>query len=503
MANDNDVSAHYLDFDLEIANGTGRDYPVAVMRSPAGEARATMRFPFDELALENRLKDLQIALLRSGGKRRQVLTPEESAVQEFGKQLFDALIVGEVRSRYDVSHREATTQGKGLRLKLRIASPQLSALPWEFLYDSRSAEYVCLSTNTPVVRYLELPQPIQPLTVASPLHVLVMLASPSDLPELDVTRERQRIENATQDLQAQGLIQVTWLTGQTWRDLQRALRTGTYHIFHLIGHGGFDRYADEGLIALANDAGKCEYLNATQLGRLLADHRSLRLALLNSCEGARGSDRDLFSSTASILVRRGIPAVLAMQYDITDRAAIEFARAFYEAIADNLPVDAATSEARKAVSFAITNTIEWGTPVLFMRAPDGMLFRLQTQSDAEHRAQESVRVEQERKEQEKQKQSMLLQQLVVQMTESRTKKDWQRLAESGQMVLMMQNVPVNIINVARSAVSDGYIWWDNDNLKNIDFDSMLSIVTRMIIDMPNRADYYWLRGVVYLQQGLS
>ena len=46
----------YLDFELEIGHGDGREYPIAVMHSPGGEARATMRFPFDELALENRLR---------------------------------------------------------------------------------------------------------------------------------------------------------------------------------------------------------------------------------------------------------------------------------------------------------------------------------------------------------------------------------------------------------------------------------------------------------------
>jgi len=64
----------YLDFELEIGVGQGRDYPVAVLRSPAGEARATMRLPFDEIQLESRLKDLKIALLRSGGARRRALS---------------------------------------------------------------------------------------------------------------------------------------------------------------------------------------------------------------------------------------------------------------------------------------------------------------------------------------------------------------------------------------------------------------------------------------------
>jgi outer membrane protein assembly factor BamD (BamD/ComL family) len=335
-----------------------------------------MHFPYDELALEKRLDRLQIALLRSGGKRRQVLSPEEQAVQSFGRDLFDALLTGEARSCYDVSCREARQRGQGLRFKLRIQSPEMACLPWEFLYDQRKAEYICLSRDTPIVRYLELPQPVEPLTVTPPLRILGMIASPDDLPPLDLDREKQRVELALQSLQASRLVELSWLEDQTWRELQRAMRGGPWHIFHFIGHGSFDNNADEGLVALSDENGLTHRLFATELGRLLSDHHSLRLALLNSCEGGRGSERDIFSSTASILVRRGLPAVLAMQNEITDRAAIEFARSFYEALTDGLPVDAAVSEARKAISLAVPNSVEWGTPVLYMRAPQGIIFQV-------------------------------------------------------------------------------------------------------------------------------
>ena len=71
-----------------------------------------------------------------------------------------------------------------------------------------------------------------------------------------------------------------------------------------------------------------------------------------------------------------------MQYEITDRAAIEFARTFYEAVSDEMPLDAAVAEARKAISVSIADTVEWGTPVLFMRSPDGVLFRVQDREQA-------------------------------------------------------------------------------------------------------------------------
>jgi CHAT domain-containing protein len=177
-----------------------------------------------------------------------------------------------------------------------------------------------------------------------------MIASPYDLPELDVARERKQLEKALAGAQERGAaIEIHWLPGQTATDLQRALRRAEhdpYHIFHFIGHGSFDAQRQEGALWLADGQGRAWPLLATQLARLLGDHRALRLAVLNACEGARGNDLDVFSSTAATLVRRGVPAVLAMQYEISDTAALLLAEWFYESLAEGLPVDAAVAEAR-------------------------------------------------------------------------------------------------------------------------------------------------------------
>lgn len=367
----------FLDFELEVGLGSGRMYPVAVLHSPAGEPREVMQFPFDGLALENQLLTLQNALLRSGGKPRHILLPEEQSVQDFGLALYNALFAGEIGNCYATSQREAALQDKGLRLKLRINSPEMAAIPWEFLYDPGCAEYVCLSRNTPVVRYVALPRPPRPLPVTLPLRILGMIATPTNLPPLDVQREQLRMESALKSLQQRGQVQLTWLPGQTWRDVQQAMRAGPWHIFHFIGHGSFDPQADEGAIALADEQGQFDLFRATQLGRLLADHRSLRLVVLNACESAKGGRHNVFSSMAVNLVRHGIPAVLAMQYTITDAAAIAFSHAFYAALSDGMPIDAAVSEARKAVSFEVEDTLEWGVPVLFMHASDGLLFTIE------------------------------------------------------------------------------------------------------------------------------
>lgn len=367
------VSPLYVDFAIEVGTSASRSFPVTV-RSSAGEAKVTMAFPFNKAALEKRLLEVENAMLRSGGGRRIAPTERQQCVQDFGQALFEALLAGDARRLYYESQDDATQHGQRLRIKLRIDSPELAALPWEFLFDPRPADFVSLSSNTPIVRYIGLSQPIEPLRVKPPLLVLGMVAVPVELAQLDVAKEQRQIDQALQSMADDGMMRLTWMSGQTWRDLQREIRQDAFNVFHFIGHGHFDSDHDEGLIVLRDENGASYSLRATDLAMLLADEPSLRLVVLNACEGAQGGGRDIFASTASILVRRGVPAVLAMQYAITDEAAIAFARAFYEAVADGEPMEAAVAEGRKAVRLAIPGTLEWATPVLYQRATDGILF---------------------------------------------------------------------------------------------------------------------------------
>jgi formylglycine-generating enzyme required for sulfatase activity len=372
----------YLDFAIEVHTHTDGQYSVAV-RSPAGEARTTAPFPFTDAALESHLLKVENAILRSAGRRRKAPTPEEEAVQSFGRDLFGFLLRDELLSRFRACQQLAHDQQKGVRIKLSVTPLALAGLPWEFLYDPARRDYLCLDATTPLVRYPELPLTIQPLPVTPPLRILGLCVDASDLTRLDVAEEKARMAAAVQTLQAQGLVELSWLDGQSADDLQRAMRRGPWHILHFIGHGSFDQGREEGLIHLADATGKAAPLYATQLARLLARQRhDLRLVLLNACEGARGGRLDLFAGTAATLVGSGIPAVLAMQYEITDDAAIAFARTFYEALADNLPVDTAVADARNAMTLRNRFSLEWGTPVLYLRAPDGRLFDLATTATA-------------------------------------------------------------------------------------------------------------------------
>jgi hypothetical protein len=64
--------------------------------------------------------------------------------------------------------------------------------------------------------------------------------------------------------------------------------------------------------------------------------------------------------------------VVGMQFAISDPAAITFAAELYSGLAQGFPVDVAVTEGRRAL--ATETDLEWATPVLFMRVPDGRLF---------------------------------------------------------------------------------------------------------------------------------
>jgi hypothetical protein len=284
------------------------------------------------------------------------------------------LFTGGLRDLYRDSYAQSQAENRGLRLKLALAqAPELADIPWEYLYSPPM--FLSVSQFTPIVRYLDLPRSRPPLAVEPPLRVLAMISAPIDVAALDVDQERDKVERAVRHLSEQGLVQITWLEDATLRMLQRELQRGPYHVFHFVGHGVYDSAVGESVLLFEDEGERGRPISGSQLGTILADHHSLRLAVLNACEGARTSRDDPFAGVAASLVQYELPAVIAMQFEITDVAAITFAEELYSALVNGLPIDAALAEARKAI-YADGNDIEWATPVLFMRAKDGRLFDL-------------------------------------------------------------------------------------------------------------------------------
>jgi CHASE2 domain-containing sensor protein len=354
---------YYHDFELQVQEKAGSTYLVDVIKSPAGE-EAVGEFTLD-------LKKL-MAMVR---KFQETFNPPREKVRNFGKTLFNAIFQEKTKRRYDESLGKIKRSGDRLRIKLRIEPPELSLLPWEFLYDPERRSHLVLSKELSIVRYLLIPQEIEPLEVAPPLKILILISAPSDCTPLQVKNELIKITKALKKLKRRRQIKLDILDKVTVEEFRA--RIHNYHVIHYIGHGGFVERGNEeiGCLFFENEAGTSELVDAEQLGLLLGNS-PVRLVVLNACETAKTSTYDAFLGVAPTLVNAGIPAVIAMQYPIADTSAVIFSEEFYRSLSINYQVDAAMTDAKIAMAARIgVNRTDWSIPVLFMRSPDGVLFR--------------------------------------------------------------------------------------------------------------------------------
>jgi hypothetical protein len=366
----------YQDFDLLIEPDPDGGYRARVLRSPAGEsAPARFTLPFSTVELENFVLKVGQPRRRTRGPGR----PESAPLKDFGGKLYGAVFHDELRDTLLRSLAVTRAQGGGMRLRLRLTdTPELAELPWEFLYDPRHRRFLAQSRRTPLVRYLDLPDPPQPLSVEGPLRVLVMISNPSDYPELDVEQEWSLLTGALAGQQAEGRVVIERMAANM-STLQDRLSDGGFHVFHFVGHGYYRPDWGDGVLVMEDRHGRPQEVTGEDLGVLLTEYDPTRLAVLNACEGARSGTSDPFAGVAQSLIQQGLPAVVAMQFEITDDAAIIFSHELYATIASGYPLEAALAQARRAILYE-GNPTEWGTPVLYSRAPDGHLFDLTRQA---------------------------------------------------------------------------------------------------------------------------
>ena len=363
------MSQKYLNFDLQVTRA-GAGFRASVVASPAGEASTAFEAPFSPLELEN----LRLKITRNRRAVRGQATPADDTARAFGERLFNAVFAGDVQSRLRSSLDEAARQGAGLRLRVKD-SPDLSDMPWEYLYSPELDRFLSLSSETPIVRYVATPYVVPALDLVPPLRLLIVVADPTDFERLNVDREIANLKEAVSDLERRGLLTTDRVENGSFSSLQRQLRRGEYHIVHFVGHGQYEAQTKDGTLVFEDQGGRGRAISGREIGTLLHDHRSLRLVVLNACEGGRASGADPFAGVAQSLVRQRIPAVIAMQYEISDAAAVTFSREFYGALADGVSLDAALGESRKAM-FAEGSGPEWGTPVLYTLSSDGRVFDL-------------------------------------------------------------------------------------------------------------------------------
>lgn len=303
-----------LNFDLAI-DRPGPRYRARVIGSPAGEAEALFSAPFtpDEFAA------LAERLDRARGAMRRMSSPQLALAKEMGARLYRAVLTPEIRGALSRSLDEAEREGAaGARIRLHLDdAPDLAVLPWELAFDPdpRIGRFIALAEETPLVRYVRLPERVRPLQVTPPLSALVVVSNPPDdrHVELDVEREWRLLEETLADQRAAGLIEVTRLPRATLSALQDELQANDHHILHYIGHGAFDMDHQDGLVVLEGERGGAHGVSAELLGALLHNEKTLRLVVLNACEGGRASPTDPYAGMAQTLVRTDVPAVVAMQ----------------------------------------------------------------------------------------------------------------------------------------------------------------------------------------------
>ena len=306
-------------------------------------------------------------------------------LEALGERLFSALFAGEILALYqrslDLLDDDAET---GLRIELMFdpRDPELAplqALPWELLRQPGTPELLALSRRTPIVRYPALPRSARAVPQPRVLRILAVAANPQDenLPSLDLARELRNLQDATRSARR---LEVVPLKAPTLAALRQACSARDYHVVHFMGHGGSIPDVPERVLFFETENGTPEPVRGADLVNTLADFPTVRLVVLNACESAAPpeeasrEDFEPLSGVASSLVLGGLPAVVAMRCPISDDAAIEFSRAFYQQLAAGEPVDAAVAEARQAVHSKDPGGLEWVTPALFLSTPDGELF---------------------------------------------------------------------------------------------------------------------------------
>jgi CHASE2 domain-containing sensor protein len=359
----------YVDFDLRISRGQGDTCEVRADSETHGEEEGLLSLDTSAAEFQEDLKRLE--------ERRT----DRGFLHDFGQRLYEMLFTRDIDRLYQRSYGAVEQDDRiGMRVRLHIEPPDVSALPWELLYSAADKDYRGTRVLTPLVCYLRMSKVRRDLSTEFPLRVLVVIPQGSDeTVNLDVSAERDVLQRATSELGDD--VEVTFVHEQfddhrvTWDRLDQCLNEKNYHCVHFIGHGLFRN--ERGYLVLDGPDGKNDFVEDSRFAKLFTNARTVKLVVLNSCKGAKGSSSRQLAGSAAKLVESGIPAVVAMQFSILDPAAVDFARAFYASLFrsdDTGRVDVAVSRGRHILEAKYGDQRELAAPVLFMRSGNGVLF---------------------------------------------------------------------------------------------------------------------------------
>lgn len=344
-------------------------YRIVASTADGRSATAFYQPPFSDEEMDDYVR--AIGLVR---RQRSAVTDRAAILKEIGSKLFASVVdQPEVSGVVLAAQAAAASRDHGLQITLRLSgAPELMRFPWELLY--KQPRFLAQSERTPVVRSLDIGTTRRVREVRFPLRILGIISSPTGYPELDTARERRNLEQALAPLVSAGLVDISWLSHATLGELgRRVSQPDEIHVIHYIGHGAYDLATESGTLVLETEQGRPRDVSGEEFAEMLQDESSLRLVVLNSCEGARTSRVDPFSGVATALLHIDIPAVVAMQFEISDEAAIAFSGTLYSALTSGSSIAAAVAPARRSIIGAERRT-EFATPVLYLRDGEARLF---------------------------------------------------------------------------------------------------------------------------------
>lgn len=281
----------------------------------------------------------------------------------------------------------AEREGVPLRLRLFMGpnAPELHNLHWEKLLDPQHGTPLLTSGNIFVSRYLSSLDwsPVR-LRRRGDLRALVVVANPdlSAYPQLfpvDVVGELERTASslggiAMTVLASEGIPALAPAGVASLDNVVRHLREG-YDILYLVCHGTLGEGGP--VLWLEDDAGQVELATGNELVTRLRELSTLpRLVVLASCQSAGQRDEahpgvgGALSALGPRLAEAGVPAVLAMQGNISMDTIAEFMPLFFQELQADGQVDRAVAVARGAVS----TRPDWWMPALFMRLKTGRIW---------------------------------------------------------------------------------------------------------------------------------
>lgn len=291
----------------------------------------------------------------------------EAQLARYGQRLYGFLFDDGADLAAFFKYNDAYRGQARLTLALHENAAALWRLPWEYLHDGD--DFLALHGRLLLSRTPYGLGQLEPPPAPLPLRLLVIISSPENAPDLDTEEEIGVIQEALDEAQREGRVEVHYLDDATLPAIGEALRRVNPHVVHYTGHGVYDEDAERSVLALEREDGRARNAGIDELRPLLQDADALRLVVLSGCQTARTSDVDAFRGVATGMLKTGVPSVVAMQFSILDQSGIAFAQALYAALAEGAPPIEALRRTRLALwQFEEGPGYDWGIPALYLRA---------------------------------------------------------------------------------------------------------------------------------------